>query len=282
MSLPALLLTLGFALIGSVNPVEGQLPPQDSVESPIDLLFVANEGVLVATRTKKVMVDALYDEPNPAYAAPTVEMLEAMATGAAPFDNVDILLVTHNHPDHYSPRLVAEFLSQSRETVFVAPVDAVEALEEVAAEWLQIRDRVVSLELEVGTAFDTVIAGIAVETYRTLHSGDRETPQNVIYLVEMDGRTIFHEGDSNANVDTFTAFGLADKRIDLALVHFWFPLEPNGEAIILGVLKPEHVGLFHLPLPLRDDAPTTIEQVSSRYKDLFLLMTSGRKKTIPE
>jgi len=282
MSLLVLLLSFGFALSGWVSLAQGMSSPQDSVESPIDFLFVANEGVLVTTRTKKVMIDALYDEPNPAYAAPTAEMLEAMATGAAPFDNVDIVLVTHNHPDHYNPILAAQYLSESRQTVCLAPVDAVEALEEAAADWSLIRDRVVSLELEVGTAFDTVIAGIAVQAYRTLHSGDRETPQNVMYLVEMDGRTIFHEGDSNANVDTFTAFGLADKRIDLALVHYWFPLEPNGEAIILGVLKPDHVGLFHLPLRLWDDAPTTLGQVAGKYKDLFLLMNPGERQTIPE
>jgi L-ascorbate metabolism protein UlaG (beta-lactamase superfamily) len=258
------------------------LTRQDSVEVPIDLLFVANEGVLLTTRTKQVMIDALYDEPNPAYAAPPAEMLQAMQTGAAPFDNVDIVLLTHNHPDHYSPRLVAQFLSHSSETVFVAPVDAVEALEEVAADWPQIRERVVSLELEVGTAFDTVIDGISVAAHRTLHSGNRETPQNVMYLVELDGRTIFHEGDSDGSVDTFVALGLGDKRIDLALVHFWFPLEPNGEAIILGVLKPDHVGLFHLPLRLRADAPTTMEQVAGKYMDLFLLTSPGDRRTIPE
>jgi len=276
-----LLLLLGVALPASWAVAQG-MAPRDSVQSQIDLLFVANEGVLLTTRSGKVAIDCMFDAPNPAYAAPPAAMLQAMTNGTAPFDDLDLILLTHDHPDHYAPELVAQALSHNREAVFVAPVDAVAALERAAPDWAGIRDRVVAVAIDVRAAFDSVINGIRVQAYRTLHSGARETPQNLVYLLEMDGRTIFHEGDSDGSVQTYEALGLAEKNIDLALVHFWLPTNQDGEAIIRGILKPRHVGLFHLPLRLRSDAPTTIAAVSGNYDDMFLLIEPGERRAIPD
>lgn len=276
-----LLLLLGIAFPAS-GVVEQGTAPQDSVQSQIDLLFVANEGVLLTTSNRKVAIDCMFDAPNPAYAAPPAAMLQAMKMGAAPFDDLDLILLTHDHPDHYTPGLVAQALSHNRRVVFVAPVDAVEALERAAPDWTSIRDRVVAVTIDVRAQFDSVINGMRVQAYRTLHSGAAETPQNLVYLLEMDGRTIFHEGDSDGSVQTYETLGLAEKSIDLALVHFWFPTNVDGEAIIRGILKPQHVGLFHLPLRLESDAPSTIAQVAGNYNDMFLLMEPGERKMIPD
>lgn len=283
MDRPCLMLLLVLGLTAPWSTAVAQVTPsRDSVESQIDLLLVANEGVLVATRTRKVLIDCLFDAPNPAYAAPPGAMLEAMTTGAAPFDDVDLILLTHDHPDHYASGLVAQTLSHNRHALFVAPIDAVNVLAEAAPDWAAIRDRVVAVEIDLGAAYDSVINGIRVQAFRTLHSGAAEAPQNLVYLVEMDGRTIFHEGDSDGSVQTYTALGLTEKRIDLALVHFWFPLNQDGESILRGVLRPEHIGLFHLPLRLRSDAPNTIGAVAGNYSHLFLLMDPGDRKTIPD
>jgi L-ascorbate metabolism protein UlaG (beta-lactamase superfamily) len=276
-----LLLLLGLALPASSAAAQGAAH-QDSVQSQIDLLFVANEGVLLTTSSGKVAIDCMFDAPNPAYAAPPAAMLDAMTNGVAPFDDLDLILLTHDHPDHYAPELVAQALSHNSEAVFVAPIDAVSSLERAAPDWAGIRDRVVAVEIDVRAAFDSAINGIRVQAYRTLHSGARETPQNLVYLLEMDGRTIFHEGDSDGSVQTYEALGLAEKSIDPALVHFWFPTNQDGESIIRSILKPRHVGLFHLPLQLRSDAPTTIAAVAGNYDDMFLLMEPGETKTIPD
>ena len=100
-----------------------------------------------------------------------------------------------------------------------------------------------------------------------------------MYLIEMEGRTIFHEGDSDGNPATFTQLGLGETHIDLALVHFWFPTSIEAERILQEILRADHVGLFHLPLRLEADAPETLGQVMSNYEDMFLLMTPGETRT---
>ncbi len=250
-----------------------------SQESAIDLVFVANEGVLISTDSKTVLIDALFTDPNPEYAAPPHEMLDQMETGQAPFDDIDLVLVTHNHADHFSPSFAGDFLVNNPRAVLVAAVDAVAALRDSVVNWVRIQDRVISISLEPGAVAERTVAGINIKMFRTLHSGERESPQNLMYLIEMDGRKIFHEGDSDGSVETFARFGLGEESIDLALVHCWFPLNEEAEGIIREILRPDHVGLFHLSKRLMADAPGTIGRVSENYDDMFLLLTPGERRT---
>jgi len=267
-----------FLVGGCGGAVEGG----GALESDLNLVFIANEGVLVHTDTEKVLIDALFTDPNPAYAAPTAEMLDGMVHGNPPFNDVALALVTHNHPDHFDPSVAGRFLRNNLEAVLVAPLDAVTVMEESIEQWTDISHRVISISLDPGDSMLRHIDGIAVTAYRTLHSGQREEPQNLMYLVEMEGRTFFHEGDSDGSPATFTQLGLGDADIDLALVHFWFPTNLEAERILQGILKADHVGLFHLPKRLMEDAPETIAQVSGNYADMFLLMHPGETRTFPQ
>lgn len=252
----------------------------NTAESPIEVTYLANEGVMVTTGSNKVLIDALFDNPNPNYRAPSKNMLEGMQSGRTPFDNVDLALVTHNHPDHFSPSFAARFMENNPDVLLMAAKDAVTAMKEHIEDWGRVKDRVFPFELEPGEKAEKTVGKIVVKMFRTLHSGDLASPHNLMYLIKMDGRTIFHEGDSAGKLIAFKDTGLDKEEIDLALVHFWFPLHPEGERIILEVLKPDHVGLIHLPKRLESDAPSKIDAVKSKYKDMFLFVEPGEKKTI--
>jgi L-ascorbate metabolism protein UlaG (beta-lactamase superfamily) len=249
-------------------------------ESPIEVTYIANEGILIASHQKKVLIDALFDNPNPNYTAPSKDMLEGMQSGRTPFDNVDLVLVTHNHPDHFSPSFAARFMENNPNPLLMAAIDAIDAMKEMVKDWEHVQDRVFSFNLKPGETAEKSVNGISVRMFRTLHSGDLESPHNLMYLIKMDGRTIFHEGDSDGKLSIFKEFGFDKEKIDLALVHFWFPLNPEGERIILEILKPGHVGLIHLPKRLESDAPGKIDLVKSHYKDIFLFSKQGDKKII--
>jgi L-ascorbate metabolism protein UlaG (beta-lactamase superfamily) len=247
--------------------------------SDLELLFVANEGVLLQTATKKLLIDALFTDPHPDLTAPPSAMLVQMEGGQAPFDEVNLMLVTHNHPDHFDPSAGGRFLNNNSQAVLLAPEDAVAVMRDSVADWTSIVDRVIPIALELGMSAQRTIDGIAITAYRTLHSGGGETPQHLMYLIEIDDRTIFHEGDSDGNPETFERFGLGAHHIDLALVHYWFPMNLETEGILQGILRADHVGLFHLPKRLENDAPGTVAQVSVNYPDMFLLHRPGERRT---
>ena len=95
---------------------------------------------------------------------------------------------------------------------------------------------------------------------------------NLVYLFSLNGWNILHEGDSDGKQNTFRDMKPEDVALDLALVHFWFPLDPEGAKILQDELKPSHIGLIHLPKQLEKDAPGKIAAISKYYDDIILLL----------
>lgn len=238
----------------------------------LSLVYVANEGVLVSSGKSKVLIDALFDKPHEDYRAPSPEVLRKIMEGEPPYDGVGLLLVTHDHPDHFDPRLTARYLAKFPESVLLGPADVVAATRTVAADWASIEPRVISLDIEVGGREKKDLKGLSLTAFRTLHSGDKDAPMNLMYLLEVDGWRVFHEGDSTAKPNEYREFGLGDDPVDLALVHFWFPLDPDCAGFLQEVLAPSHIALMHLPIRLEGDAPGKIDQVRKYYKDIVLML----------
>jgi L-ascorbate metabolism protein UlaG (beta-lactamase superfamily) len=239
---------------------------------PLRLTFIANAGVLLSSGERKVLIDALFEKPNPEYRAPSQDTLDKMMKGEAPYDGVDLVLVTHNHPDHFDASLTARYLEAVPGPVLMAPADAVAELRKAAADWAKIAPRVIPLDRRVGETTHRDLMQIPVTAFRTLHSGGRESPMNIMYLLDLDGWRVFHEGDSPGKVDEYRGFELGGEPVDLALVHFWFPLEPNCARFLQEALKPDHIALTHLSVRLESDAPGKIVQVRDKYTDIFLLL----------
>jgi hypothetical protein len=285
-------------------------PPARTVQAgppgTLTLTFVANEGVLVSSGETKVLIDALFVKPHPDYRPPAPEVLDTIMKGQPPYDGVDLLLVTHNHPDHFDAALTARYLEAFPETFLLAPSDAADALQKASADWNKIGPRVVPLDIKLGAKTTRTLQGIPVTAFRTLHSSNVDTPMNLMYLFVLNSRRVFHEGDAVVDLDGFRAFGLgsapvkgrasgsplardlnsrastaeadpqarpgAPAAVDLALVHYWWPLDPNAARFLQEILKPDHIALMHLPIRLESDAPGKIDQVRKEYKDIFLML----------
>lgn len=269
-----------FILIAAGGEIASAQQPAQASGRSLELTFLANEGVLIESGSHKVLIDALFDKPNPEYAKPSKEVSGKLETGQEPFHDIDLVLVTHNHPDHMSCSSLSRFLQHNPGARLAAPKDAILELKASYPEWEAVQERVVAVEIPLNTYQELTVRDIRLKVFRTLHSGDLESPWNLMYLVFMDGVTVFHEGDSDAKIETYKHLGLQNIPIDLALVHFWFPLHPVGEKLLLEVLDCKHIGLFHLPLSLYDDAPLKIDMVKQHYSDLFLLTECGQRRSI--
>jgi L-ascorbate metabolism protein UlaG (beta-lactamase superfamily) len=279
------LMVMALAAGAARQPVRGMNSQKTDIpgrREPLRLTFIANEGVLVSSGDKKVLIDALFDKPNPEYRAPSPEVLDKIMKGEPPFEGVDLVLVTHNHPDHFDASLAARYMEAIPGPILLAPADAVAELRKAAADWGKIEPRVISIEAKPREKAQRKFHRIPVTAFRTLHSGDLESPMNLMYLFELDGWRVFHEGDSTGKVDEYRDFGLGSVPVDLALVHYWFPLEPNCARFLQDVLKPGHIALMHLPVRLEGDAPGKIDQVRAYYKDIFLMMPGTPLKVFQE
>ncbi|MHB0857350.1 MAG: MBL fold metallo-hydrolase [Anaerolineae bacterium] len=111
----------------------------------------------------------------------------------------DLVLITHGHHDHLSPKDIARI--QTDATVLVCPSSCAEHLEG------DVRIIAPGETLDIGP-----VRVEAVPSYNTNKPNHPRAAGNVGYILEMDGRRIYHAGDTDYIAE------MASIRCDVALL----------------------------------------------------------------
>jgi L-ascorbate 6-phosphate lactonase len=114
---------------------------------------------------------------------------------------VDLVCVTHEHPDHLDPRALAAIAAQVPDAIFLAPAPAVALVERAGVPHERIHPSHAGVALEAAGARVT-----AVEAAHELHPDafggyrfwldERGDHRALSYLVELDEHRVFHAGDT--------------------------------------------------------------------------------------
>jgi L-ascorbate metabolism protein UlaG (beta-lactamase superfamily) len=72
--------------------------------------YIANEGFLLFTSNKKVIVDALFSDGYGFFSVPSKGIIDSIEKAIPPFNNIDLYLLTHYHNDHCDPALLTNYL----------------------------------------------------------------------------------------------------------------------------------------------------------------------------
>lgn len=242
-----------------------------SLNAQVKITYIANEGVLIESKDQKVIIDALFDKYYEPYLHPTEEMLEHMIAGKAPYNDVNLLLSTHIHRDHFAPTVTGRFLKGHPETQLISSAQLAKSVAEDYAE-----GSAVSNQLE-GIVRDTDIHekeanGVKIKAFFIAHSGGSRTRniENMGYVVELGGKRILHLGDSDMNPERFAALDLKSMNIDIALVPYWYMADETGVAIINDSIQPKHLLGIHFP---KVGSPAAEKSVAENYPDAQILKT---------
>ncbi len=212
---------------------------------------IGNEGFLITTGRRKVLVDSVFGPPEapPLPEAPPPDILDKIKSGETPFDNIDLMLVTHAHPDHFVPRAHAAQLLANSKTVLVGPVDAAELIEQECGDYDKIRSRIRTDTPWWGARVEMNLQDIRVSVLGLRHADEVNYDlSHRAYLIEVGGFKILHLGDALATRANFAEFGwLADEEIDLAFIPYWLVRSEEGVTLVKDVIRPKHVVAMHIP-----------------------------------
>ena len=193
-----------FFVLASVTSAPGGPNVPDAT---IEIFHVQNAGVLIRGGGHSVLVDALTDltsepgtPPRPFDRLATPQ-LQALRHGRSSVGCVDLVLVTHRHPDHFTDAVVRDYLDACPDAALFAP-DVPESTER------------------------QIVASIPVTTLALEHvplgNGPSQTP-HVGHVVHLGAWDVFHCGDaagSRLNVDRIRR--VTTSRRALFLVPYWF------------------------------------------------------------
>lgn len=262
-----------FLIIFNV-PVQSQTQKEG-----LDVTYIANEGFLIRSGGYKIMFDALFGGIQGDWCdQPSDSLLQKMKRGVSPFNDINVVFVSHYHSDHFSAQLMAEFLKYNKSTILVCTSQVNDALSKIDG-YNQISERI--KYFKPGPLFDTSItcAGISIRIVKIDHgkyyekdpkTGEminrHQNVENFAYLVNMNGLNIIHTGDgSPANREQFIKYETGKNLFDLALLDRIF-LNTDGYDILEKYLKTKNLVYMHLGPSEKSFYKRMENMPSNRYK----------------
>jgi L-ascorbate metabolism protein UlaG (beta-lactamase superfamily) len=191
----------------------------------LEITYVANEGVLISSGDKQVLIDGLHREYKRYYAyLPTPER-EKIESAKAPFDKIDLILVSHLHLDHFHTESVGLHLQHNPEATLVSSQQVVEEVEKNFKDYEAIKARVTGATPPLKERVAMKVAGIDFEVLGLGHgSGSFHWIQNLGHVIKLGGKKLLHVGDVDTSAEIFEKFNLDEEGIDIAFIPVWFLL----------------------------------------------------------
>lgn len=218
-----------------------------SADSKIDVTYIANAGFLVESNGKKILIDALFNNGWNTYLTPSDTIISKIIKQQAPFNKIDLMLITHNHEDHFNDSIVVAYLNKSSENVLIAPPSVTNAILKKAAS-KKYENQLVGLDKINQEKNDTTINGIRIRSFFILHDS-RPQIEHVGYVIDFGGSKVFHSGDSNgSDIAEYGNLRLQKEQIDLALLNFYGFWGTNEERFFTEkYILPKRISLMHIP-----------------------------------
>jgi L-ascorbate metabolism protein UlaG (beta-lactamase superfamily) len=236
--------------------------------------YIANEGFLIETTNHKVLIDALFGNMKGNWCdQPGDSVIRLMTNGVIPFDNINIVLVTHRHSDHFNAPMTINFLRNNKSAVLICPDQVNERLKP-AAGFSDVSERIIAIRSQEHPDTSFMVKGIKIRAMRLKHGSWMETDsatgksvdlhegvENIGYLIQQDGFTLLHTGDCNStNKSQFNAYKLSTKEINVAFFDRAF-LRPEGLDIINENINTNNIFLMHIEPARREYYRTYVKDI---------------------
>ncbi len=167
-------------------------------DSAIKITYIGNCGFLIETINSKILIDAIFTHSK--LDSPDSTTLHSMIYNQEPFNRVDIVFVTHIHPDHCNIKLLDAYMQKNQTTILVCPD---QILNELKAEYniTSYLNNIIAIKYDTINATDLKINSISIKAFNGNHGGKKYSDiNNVNYYIQMDGINVFHSGDSEAAI----------------------------------------------------------------------------------
>ncbi len=221
----------------------------------IRVTYTICEGFVLELADKKVMIDVLTARRFLNRQSVPDQVVRQMESARFPFDDVDIILATHAHLDHFDPDLVVQHMEANTDVELVCPQQASDILSALGG-LHRVKDRIHAVPYEPFQAVDLEVKGVRIRCLPLSHNAVEEADphphiQNLAYLIQYAGRTVLHIGDNNlvATKKSYEQYRLHDESIDLAFLQslFWDQEQfQQRRDMVTSWIHPNNIVLMHL------------------------------------
>jgi len=178
-------------------------------ESEPSATYLGNEGVLVSSDKGKVLFDPFFHNAYDSYQLVPESIRRQIFAGEAPYDEVDVIVISHAHGDHFSAEDSLNYLLKHKSAKLLAPQQAIAMIEAIEGS-SAVRAQLIGIELVLGDEpIKTSVGKIDIESVRIPHAGwpSRKGISNLVHRVSFEGNfSVIHMGDADPNDIHFKPF----------------------------------------------------------------------------
>lgn len=204
----------------------------------LGITFVDNDCFLLISDDKKILID-----PHEQIVSRAI--WTAIQKAQPPFDGIDLILVTHNHADHFDAGLVEAQLLLNPNAVLVTTAQVAGALRAGFADYGKVQERVKVLGPAEGERIKVTLSGIEVEALYLSHD---DPVFNLGFIILLGGKKLLHTGD--AYPPYLSIYGFPKDNLDVAFVPYsWLAdnaCDSNGRCPVLDDIQAKcYVPMHH-------------------------------------
>lgn len=249
----------------------------------VSMTLIANTGVLVEYDGIKILVDGIHYDSEYHFSKVPKKILNDMMEGNGKFKNIDYIMFSHEHSDHFSPYYTMEYLKNNNVKCIFMPLEGSEKLANLQAYINNYSFSCRLLKLPVGESCCYQLRqDISVTIFNAVHMGKQYSfMDNYCFLLTLGEKNILFTADADY-VDSYFKNPLTGKDIDVVFVNPLFFNNIAGRKVIENVIKPTMVGVYHIPF-LQDDklmfrkiVKRDMNKFKNDFYDVFALCDEGQ------
>lgn len=137
----------------------------------ISVTYIANCGFLIEIDNQKIIIDGLFKLGHNRYPTPDTSAQKLLVSNRYPFDNINLILVSHTHEDHFDKEMVLTCMSNNPSAKLICPQQVIDSLSENEAIYNKIKTRIIGCTPDAFTSQLIYIANIEIHACRLAHPG---------------------------------------------------------------------------------------------------------------
>lgn len=208
----------------------------------VEVTYLANAGVMLRSGDTKVLIDGLF-RPYEGYPVLPESYREQLERAQPPFDGIDLILVSHQHGDHFQAESVARYLQSQPDAMLVVSDQLGDAVAAVVGD-SSLNTQIAPLTLGLGAEQVVMMDDVAVSVMSVGHgTGAHREVANFAHAVKLGDLVFLHVGDADFSQGLLEQIQLPN--IDVAFLPPWFLNE--GADFVRTHIQPKHIVAVHMP-----------------------------------